>query len=143
MIIGILRTVDEIAHWRELEDSSLVSFKSKDRASAYNKQFKTIEDFFKGLENHTLETVLDTLPRVVDILDAIWGITDKEPMYSEERMKHFIEIIGTSPRHKIVSQHNKCSKLFQAETSVVSRKVKFRRLIVGLRITTKLSRSFG
>ena len=72
----------------------MASFKAKDRAAEYSKQFAKVGQFFRGMENETLEAVADFLPKVVEVLDAVWGITDREPLYPEDRMKHLIEVIG-------------------------------------------------
>ncbi|XP_075248310.1 cytoplasmic dynein 2 heavy chain 1-like [Convolutriloba macropyga] len=93
-VYGILRTLDEICYWKELGESPMATFKAKDRAIDYSKQFKNMEEFFQGLENQNLEAVSEYLPKIVEVLDAVWGITDKEPVYPEERMKHLIEVIG-------------------------------------------------
>ncbi|XP_022103094.1 cytoplasmic dynein 2 heavy chain 1-like isoform X1 [Acanthaster planci] len=91
---GILTPSDEFQYWAEVAISG-TKLETKERAQLFQQYFEPITRDYNNLDALSLAEGLDLVETTQDALDDVWKQGEFDP-YPEKRMKHFIEVIGSS-----------------------------------------------
>lgn len=84
--------MDEFEYWQEMSKSG-GKIEMKERAENFVELFKPISKDYGGLDSMSLNDAMELVELTQDTLDDVWKQTDFDP-YSENRMKHLMDVIG-------------------------------------------------
>ena len=84
--------MDEFQYWQDQSNQGRRAA-DKERAQTFVDLFQPISQEYGALETLSLTEAQELVEQTQDSLDDVWKQTDVDP-YSEERMKHFMDVIG-------------------------------------------------
>lgn len=102
LISAILSPLDEFQFWEDQSQSK----KDGDRAGVFATLFKPLLKNYSNLESLTFEDFAETLELTHDTLDEVWKSDEVSKPYSEPRMKHLMEAIGSHNPTAAFSYHH-------------------------------------
>ena len=93
IVSGILTPADEFQYWSE-QSSRGSSSESRERAEHFLELLQPVRKELGSLESLSLLEIQDIVEECQDCLDDVWKQVDHRPPYPEQRMKHFMDVIG-------------------------------------------------
>lgn len=92
---GILTPADEIQFWAEAMMSGS-KLDARERAGHFQELLQPVSKGFTEMNSLSLTDAVELVEVTRDTLDDVWKQLEHNPPYQEPRMRHFLDVVGSS-----------------------------------------------